>query len=64
MTREQAGERLQALGAKVSGSISRKTSYLVAGSDPGSKIRKAGELGVPVLDEAQLLELLRAHAPA
>jgi DNA ligase (NAD+) len=64
MTREEAGERLQALGAKVSGSISRKTSYLVAGTEPGSKLRKADELGVPVLDEARFLELLRAHAPA
>lgn len=58
MTRDQAKEKLQALGAKVAGSVSKKTDYVVAGSDAGSKLAKAGELGVPVLDEAALLALL------
>jgi DNA ligase (NAD+) len=58
MTREQAGESLTARGAKVSGSVSKKTSFLVAGSEAGSKLAKARELGVPVLDEQQFIELL------
>ncbi len=58
MTRDQAKARLQALGAKVSGSVSKKTHYLVAGADPGSKMTKAQELGVEVLDEAGLMGLL------
>ncbi len=58
LTRDQAGERLRALGAKVAGSVSRKTDYVVAGADAGSKLQKAHELGVPVLDERALLELL------
>ena len=61
MTRDVAGARLEALGAKVSGSVSKKTSFVVAGSDAGSKLSKAQELGVPVLDEAGLLELLARH---
>lgn len=59
MTRDEAKEKLQALGAKVSGSVSSKTSYVVAGADPGSKLDKARELNVEVLDEAALLKLLR-----
>lgn len=57
-TRESATERLQALGAKVSQSVSSKTSYVVAGTDAGSKLEKAQALGIPVLDEAQLKALL------
>ena len=59
MSREQAQEALIARGAKVAGSVSKKTSYVVAGSDAGSKLVKARELNVPVLEEAQLLELLK-----
>ena len=58
MTRDEAGARLKAMGAKVSGSVSKKTSFVVAGENAGSKYDKAQALGVPVLDEAQLLNLL------
>ena len=58
LTREAAKERIEAAGGKVSGSISKKTSYLVAGEDAGSKLDKAESLGVKVLDEAGLLGLL------
>lgn len=61
-TREQAGEALRALGAKVSGSVSKKTSYVVAGADPGSKHERALSLGVPVLDEVALDALLAGGA--
>jgi len=58
MSREQAKEEVERRGGKVSGSVSRKTDYLVAGEDSGSKLKKAGELGVKVLDEAAFLALL------
>ncbi|WP_217952383.1 NAD-dependent DNA ligase LigA [Adlercreutzia caecimuris] len=58
MTRDEAGARLRAMGAKVSGSVSKKTSFVVAGESAGSKYDKAVSLGVPVLDEAALLHLL------
>ncbi|TLZ31140.1 MAG: NAD-dependent DNA ligase LigA [Gammaproteobacteria bacterium] len=60
MTREQAQEALTARGAKVTASVSKKTSYIVAGGEAGSKLARAEELGVPVLDEQQFLELLRS----
>ena len=58
LTREQAKERIEAAGGKVSGSVSKKTSYVVAGEEAGSKLEKAEGLGVKVLDEAGLLRLL------
>ncbi|AHE98474.1 NAD-dependent DNA ligase LigA [Thioalkalivibrio paradoxus] len=58
MTREQASERLQALGAKVTGNVSRQTTAVIAGASPGSKRARAEALGVPVLDEAALRELI------
>jgi DNA ligase (NAD+) len=61
MTRDEAKARLEAAGAKVAASVSKKTSYVVAGEAAGSKLDKAQELGVPVLDETGLLQLL---APA
>jgi len=58
MTREQAIEVLERLGAKVSGSVSKKTNYLVAGAEAGSKLEKAQKLGVEVLDEDALRDLI------
>ena len=57
-TRDEAGAALKALGAKVTGSVSKKTSYLVAGPKAGSKLTKAESLGVPVLDEEQMEQIL------
>ncbi|ODS59493.1 MAG: hypothetical protein ABS36_00735 [Acidobacteria bacterium SCN 69-37] len=61
MTREEATEALVTLGAKVAGSVSRKTSYVVVGADPGSKAEKARTLGIPELDEAGLRALIMAR---
>jgi DNA ligase (NAD+) len=58
LTRDAAKEKIEAAGGKVSGSVSKKTSYLVAGEEAGSKLDKATSLNVPVLDEAGLLALL------
>lgn len=57
-TRDEAGAALKALGAKVTGSVSKKTSFVVAGANAGSKLTKAESLGVTVLDEAQMEEVL------
>lgn len=61
MSRDDAKAHLLALGAKVAGSVSAKTDYVVAGPGAGSKLAKAEELGLKVMDEAALLELLREH---
>jgi len=61
MNRDEAKARLEALGAKVAGSVSKKTSFVVAGAEAGSKLTKAQELGVPVWDEAQLIAFLAQH---
>ena len=57
-TREEATEKIELFGGKASGSVSKKTSYVVAGENAGSKLRKANELGIPVLTEAEFLEML------
>jgi DNA ligase (NAD+) len=61
MNRDDAKARLEALGAKVAGSVSKKTSFVVAGTEAGSKLTKAQELGVPVWDEDQLVAFLAQH---
>ncbi len=58
MSREQAKDLIQAHGGRVTGSVSGKTSYLLAGERAGSKLAKAEKLGVPVLDEAALRDML------
>jgi DNA ligase (NAD+) len=60
MSRDAAREAILERGGKVTGSVSKKTDYLVAGADPGSKLDKAHQLGVEVLDEAAFLALLKS----
>lgn len=62
LSREEAKEKIEAAGGKVSGSVSKKTNYVVAGEEAGSKLTKAQELGVPVIDEAGLVDLLAQEA--
>jgi len=62
LAREEAKARIEAMGGKVAGSVSKKTSYVVAGADAGSKLAKAMELEIPVLDEAGLLKLISRGA--
>ena len=59
MSRDVAAEKIKAMGGKVSGSVSSRTSYVVAGEAAGSKLTRAGELGIPVIDESRLLEMLK-----
>lgn len=59
MGRDEAKQKLMALGAKVSGSVSKKTNYVVYGESAGSKYEKALQLGVETLDEQQFLELIK-----
>ncbi len=63
MTRQEAKARLQALGAHVTNSVSKKTDYLIAGDKAGSKLTKAQQIGVPILNEAQFLEMLNGQTP-
>ena len=58
LSRDEASEKIKAAGGKVSGSVSKKTSYVVAGEAAGSKLTKANELGIPVIDEETLLQML------
>lgn len=59
MSRDQAAALIKAAGGKVTGSVSKKTSYVVAGEEAGSKLTKAQQLGIPVIDQAQLLDMLK-----
>jgi DNA ligase (NAD+) len=61
LTREAAAALIESHGGKVSGSVSRKTDYVVAGADAGGKLEKARQLGVNILDEDQLLALLQTE---
>jgi DNA ligase (NAD+) len=64
LTRSAAKELLEAAGAKVTGSVSARTDYVVAGTDPGSKLVRAQQLDVTILDEEGLLALLEGHGIA
>jgi DNA ligase (NAD+) len=58
LSRDEAKAKIEAAGAKVTGSVSKKTTYVVVGADPGSKFIKAQELGVTIIDEAELINIL------
>ncbi len=64
LTRDEAKQKIESAGGKTAGSVSKKTSYVVAGEEAGSKLDKARELGVPVIDEAGLLVLLAGQTPS
>ncbi|MDL9997628.1 NAD-dependent DNA ligase LigA [Variovorax sp. J22P240] len=63
LSRDEAKDKLESAGAKVAGSVSKKTDYVVAGTEAGSKLDKARDLGVAVIDEAQMLEILEKGLP-
>ena len=63
-SRETAAERIMAAGGRVTGSVSKKTDFVVAGESPGSKLEKAERLGVPVVDEAGLRALVAGEEPS
>ena len=63
-SREQAEERIKLAGGRVTGSVSAKTSYVLAGESPGGKIEKARKLSIPVIDEAEWLSMLGESAPS
>ena len=58
-TRDEATEKIESFGGKAASSVSKKTSYVVAGENAGSKLKKANELGIPVLSEQEFLEMLQ-----
>ena len=58
LSREEAAARIEAAGGKISGSVSKKTHYVLAGEEAGSKLEKAKALGVPVIDEAEFLRMI------
>jgi DNA ligase (NAD+) len=58
LSREEAAAKIEAAGGKVSSSVSRKTNYVLAGDEAGSKLEKAWSLGVPVIDEREFLQML------
>src|SRR5271165_2053941 len=62
LSREEAKERIETAGGKVTGSVSKKTSFVLAGADPGTKLDKANSLGVPIIGEAELLEMIPGSA--
>ena len=64
LTRDEAKQRIEAAGGKTAGSVSKKTSYMVAGEEAGSKLDRARELNIPVIDEAGLLALLAGQTPS
>ena len=64
LTRDQAKAMIEGAGGAVTGSVSKKTSYVVAGEEAGSKLIKAQDLGIPILDEPGLIELIRQRAAA
>ena len=60
VNRQEAAQRVEALGGRVTSAVSKHTAYIVVGKDPGSKLGEANRLGIPVLDEAGFLDLIRS----